>query len=173
MKREILRFQIAGIGPLHHCHPGIIPDLPVQLPVPHINGIYMGCTALKQHIGKAAGGGAQVHGHTAPGIHPKDLQGFLQFQRPAADKGNFRLTNGELRGLFYRKRRFPYLNLSQIDIPCHNHGLCLLTACGQSSGNQSHIRTHFLLIRHAFILSVCLFYPTSPCKRSATLSAIC
>ena len=65
---EILRGNIADIGPLHHDHARVGADLPRKLSVADINGKDLACPLLQQAVGKAAGRRAGVAAHKAGGV---------------------------------------------------------------------------------------------------------
>ncbi len=57
---QIARTQMPGVGAFDHRDARIAADLPVQLRVPDVQGNDMARAALQEHIGEAAGRGADV-----------------------------------------------------------------------------------------------------------------
>ena len=76
-----------GVGTLHHAHPLIASELPIQQSIAHIHRIHLSGACAQQHIGKTAGGAANIHAHPILGVNMKHLHRFIQLMAAPAYKG--------------------------------------------------------------------------------------
>ena len=82
---EILRRDIADVGPLHHDDAGVGADLPRQLAVADVDGEDLAGPLLQQAVGKAAGRCAGVAADKAGRVDAEIAQRLFQLQSAAAD----------------------------------------------------------------------------------------
>ena len=73
----------ARVHALDHRHARVVADLPVKLPVGHVERDHARGAALEQAVGEAAGGGADVERQLAPpGSRPSASSAFASFTPP-------------------------------------------------------------------------------------------
>ena len=84
----VLRRHIADIGPLHADDPLIIPQLPVQLAMPHINGINLCRPVLKHAVCKSSGGASHIHADTPLQLQAEGIHCLRQLQAAPAHIGD-------------------------------------------------------------------------------------
>lgn len=70
--------QLARIGPVENYHPVIAPQLPVNLPVSHIDREHPCRTSGQQDIGKSACGSADIQSHGTQYIDTEMIQRMIQ-----------------------------------------------------------------------------------------------
>ena len=58
---DILRHDVTDVRALHTDNARIVPQLPVELAVTDIHGIYLDGAVLQHTVGKAAGGCSDIH----------------------------------------------------------------------------------------------------------------
>ena len=82
---QILRRDIADIRAFHIDDALVGAQAPRKLPIAHVHGVYLDGAVLQHTIGKAAGGGTNVHADLAVRPHREHLHGLFQLESAAAD----------------------------------------------------------------------------------------
>ena len=75
--------QVAGVGPFVHHDARVVPQLPGKLAVADIDRVHLRRAVRQQHIGEAAGGGADVEADAARRREAEVTQRMVELQ-PAA-----------------------------------------------------------------------------------------
>lgn len=83
--RDRPRFKIPDIGPFHQHNSWVLPEPPLELPIPHIDRIDAGCCPLQQTIGKTSGRTTDIQTDHPARIDPKLIQRSGQLFSAAPD----------------------------------------------------------------------------------------
>ncbi len=75
--------QIPRLPPLQLAHPIVVDQRAMQRVMADINGDHMGGTGLQQHLGEAAGRGADVERGAARPIEPEGGKTCLLYKLPS------------------------------------------------------------------------------------------
>ncbi len=84
---HLLRREVAGVAALAHDDARIVAQLPGELPVPDIDGIDASRAALQQHVGEAAGRGADVEGDGTGGVDAEMVERMGELDAAARHPG--------------------------------------------------------------------------------------
>ena len=149
---------MAGVGALHHGDPLVLTQLPVQLTVAHVDGIDVAGPMAQQHVGKAPGGGSDIHGHHAGDVCSKNLDGPLDLMPAPAGQGVHLAADIEVVLFLHLFGGLEHLFFGNIDLSGHDQRLGALPAGGQAALHQRHIHTRF----HDFFLHVRICWAMDP-----------
>src|SRR5260370_28210900 len=117
--------QMAGIQSLVHDDPWILPQFPGELTMPDIDGVDAAGAARQQHVGKAAGRGADIESFPAVDHDPEMVEGMGELHAPARHPGMIVPFDGKRR---IRRELFARLvdpPSSAADDPGEDQRLCL------------------------------------------------
>ena len=78
---------MAGVHPLVDDDARILPQFPGELAMSDIDGVNPRRAARQQHVGKAAGRGADVEGRLAIDRDPEMIEGMGELDAPARHPG--------------------------------------------------------------------------------------
>lgn len=93
---NVVGCQEARIQPFQIGHARIVLDPWMHLPVADIDGGDVFCAAMKQYLGEAAGGGADVEAFMALRIEPEVIERGGKLEGGAGNIGLRRIGNGDL-----------------------------------------------------------------------------
>ena len=131
-----------GVGAFDHRDARIAADLPVQLRVPDVQGNDMARPALEEHIGEAAGGGANVEGHCAGGVDTERVERLHQLQSTATDPGMVGTDHADLGVHVHHGPRLLRAVPTDVDLPGENQGASLLAGLDQPLVHQQGVEAH-------------------------------
>src|SRR5882724_1498612 len=83
--RNIGTRKMACVRALEHDNARVLAQLPGQLPVSDIDGVDLGGAARQQHVGEAAGRGADVEPDAAGRVDGEMIEGMRELQAAARD----------------------------------------------------------------------------------------
>lgn len=139
---DILQGEVAGIEAFVHHHTTVVPEPPVELPLAYVHAVDALGTVLKETIGEAAGGTANVQTEPPRGINTKGGEGPFQFLPAAADVGQGRHHLDD--GLGIHPMPGPIHGVSvDANPPGHDHTLGTRTAADQTPLRHKPIETFF------------------------------
>jgi len=138
--------QVPGVHSLQDHHPGILPQLPVELTLAHVQGEHLPGAALEQAVGKAAGRSAQIQADPAPDPDLKGVQCRLQLESaPGYVTGRHIPQPDRVLGRYQRARFFQALLVPE-DPAAQDQRSGRSDVAGQASGNKQLVEPD--LFRH-------------------------
>ena len=87
--------EVARVGPLQHPHARIAPEARRELAVADIDRVHPARPARQQHIGEAAGGGADIQRRAPARIDPEVRERVVEFLAAPRDPGMVRAAHRE------------------------------------------------------------------------------
>ena len=140
---QVLRLYIAEIGLFHTDDAGVLPELPVQLAVAHIDRIDTGGPVLEHAVGKAAGRRPDIHADPALQVDRECLHGLLELEAAPADIAQALAAHLDPGILGKSRPGLVFLLIVHIDDPRHDQRLRLLPRGGEALLCQEDIQPLF------------------------------
>ena len=137
---KLLQSQRPRVGALHDGNARVVAQPPVQLAVAHVDGVDVLCPVAQQHVGKAAGGRADVHGDRAGNVRPKGGNGFFQLMAAPAGELVLFAPHMQRRVLLHLLGGFQHLLFPHVYLPGHDQGLGLFPAFRHAPDGQPNVR---------------------------------
>ena len=136
---HLLAGQVTGVGLFEQHHPLVLAQFPGKLPVPDIDGINLGRTAVQQHVGEAAGRGTDIQANPPRRINGEMIQRMGQFDTAARHPGMIPSTDLEWQVWRHRRSRFVETPRFGIDQTRHDKRLRPRPAFGQPAFDEQLI----------------------------------
>ena len=136
--------EIPGVGALHAHHPGVPPELPVQLAIAHVHGVDLLGAVLQHTVGEAPGGGPDIGADLAGKGQRKGLHGLFQLQAAPADVGQGVSPHLDLCGVGHRRAGLVHPLTVHKHAAGHDNGLGLLAAFHMPLLHQQHVQSCFI-----------------------------
>ena len=171
MQRHHVGRQRAGVGTFHYSDTLILPQLPIQLAITHIDGVHMRRAVAQQHVGKAAGGSADIHSNHACHIRAEHRNRTLNLVPAPAGQGVHFTAQDQLLIVLHGFRSLEHLLFADVNLPSHNQRLRLFAAGRNAAAYQRAVypRFHALLSLLHCAMRRATLSASSPCARSCNV----
>ena len=137
--------EVAGVRALHTHDARVAAEPPVELTVADVHGVDLFRAVLQHTVGEAAGGRADVGADAVRERDGKRRHRLFELQPAAADIWTRAAAHLDCRSYVNFKAGLVGFLRIDIDLTCHDGGLCLASRLAQAELDKQNVQPLFML----------------------------